>query len=172
MSIPAAGLYTMETVAAPNTRLSNSISCVKKPVFGRIEGRLDFRCANALLRGILSCFMRYARHREADRLTPDTQCTSVLPPADRTCITKHVLLVNGAVCHSVLRSDADSGSWQVCSAGSRYNKTGNAYTSQHGGAFELPQLPCKSNKCYCAFETWWHMLRNQISSFAETDESI
>ena len=97
MSIPAAGLYTMETVAAPNTRLSNSMSCVKKPVFGRTEGRLDFRCANALLRGILSCFMRYARHREADRLTPDTQCTSVLPPADRTCITKHVLLVNGAV---------------------------------------------------------------------------
>jgi len=88
MSIPAAGLYTMETVAAPNTRLSNSISCVKKPVLGRTEGRLDLRCANALVRGILSCFMRYARHREADRLTPDTQCTSVLPPADRTCITK------------------------------------------------------------------------------------
>ena len=87
----------METVAAPNTRLSNSISCVKKPVFGRIEGRLDFRCVNALLRGILSCFMRYARHREADRLTPATQCTSVLPPAERTCITNHGLLVNGAV---------------------------------------------------------------------------
>jgi len=130
MSIPAAGLYTMETVAAPNTRLSNSISCVKKPVFGRIEGRLDFRCANALLRGILSCFMRYARHREADRLTPDTQCTSVLPPADRTCITKRFV----SEWWLLQRTAFSCRYWQrisLCSAGSRYNKTGKAYSSQH-----------------------------------------
>jgi len=25
---------------------------------------------------------------------------------------------------------------------------------------------------YSAFETWWHTCRNQISSFAKTDESI
>jgi len=25
---------------------------------------------------------------------------------------------------------------------------------------------------WSAFETWWHTRRNQISSFAETDESI
>lgn len=85
MRVPAAWLCTIETVVAPYNRLSNSISCLKKPVFGRIEGRLDLKWMKAFRRDILSCLMRYARHREAERLTPATQCTSVLPPADRTC---------------------------------------------------------------------------------------
>jgi len=28
------------------------------------------------------------------------------------------------------------------------------------------------HRCYSAFEKWWHVRRNQISSYAKMDESI
>lgn len=42
-------------------------------------------CSKACRSDIAPCFIRYAMHSDAERLTPATQCTSDRPPACRTC---------------------------------------------------------------------------------------
>lgn len=64
--------------------ISNSINWRKNELLGFIQGLRLSTCWYASFKDILWNFIRYARHIEADLLTPAIQWISTLPPSKQT----------------------------------------------------------------------------------------